>query len=284
MHWYPPHHHALEGTVGMAGMPESARRFTEALNEYIHHAGVLLVVGFREVARLQRRFDRAVALAVHDAVTGDAIDARVEELSPLRENVKAAYAAAVAAAIEPPHPIDGIEPRDWVSQVLSDLQESKHIVCGRLQGAEPISLNEKEEGLLLATLRRLDAAKDRIATFRYPSPVPPVLGAPAADAGQEEVSSSQTTGNLDDKGMFTAGDLAKHFDLPFDLLRKRLERWRKEHAASDGWLENEEAMSRTPRFSYQLGKIRHIIDQILSDKASNERPTKEKKTAKQRGN
>jgi hypothetical protein len=78
---------------------------------------------------------------------------------------------------------------------------------------------------------------------------------------------------LDDKGMFTAGDLAARFLVDPEALRKRLERWRKMNTGGGGWIENTDATSREPRYSYQLGRVRHIIAAMsASDDASGERP------------
>ncbi len=150
----------------MARTPEAAKRFAEALYEYMHRVGILRA-SLREVARLQQRFDAAAGAMTHAAVTGEKIAAVCGELPSLRDQVHAAHATVEATAIDPPHPVDGIDPRDWTSQLLRDLQASTRIVCGRGKGWEPTGLDEKEESELLTALRRLDAAMERIGTFRW---------------------------------------------------------------------------------------------------------------------
>lgn len=77
----------------------------------------------------------------------------------------------------------------------------------------------------------------------------------------------------DESAMLAPADIATKYHVPFEALRKRLERWRRNN--HQGWIENSEAGSRTPRFLYRVGAIRCIIEELrASGAASSKRPAK----------
>ncbi len=81
---------------------------------------------------------------------------------------------------------------------------------------------------------------------------------------------------LPDCGMFTATDLAERFHVPYDALRKRLERWRASNALGVGWVEDANAPAGGTRYIYELGAVRPVLDELLASiGASIERPSDE---------
>jgi len=60
-------------------------------------------------------------------------------------------------------------------------------------------------------------------------------------------------------GWLSAADLAIRFGIPLGSLRKRLERWRHNHA--DGWMEvsSTERAPRDPKFLYRLDAVGDVV-------------------------
>lgn len=89
---------------------------------------------------------------------------------------------------------------------------------------------------------------------------------------------------LPTSGMFTATDLATTFEVPYDSLRKRLERWRAKNALGSGWVEDANATSREARYLYDVARVRHIIDAARSSiDASTKRPSNDERMRKPPG-
>jgi len=91
-------------------------------------------------------------------------------------------------------------------------------------------------------------------------------------APSPEEASEKTTPHLealDEKAWYTHERLAVHFNVNKEALRKRLDRYRSTHF--DGWKENTDRRPREPKYLYQLGAVKHIIENML---ASSERPAK----------
>jgi len=104
------------------------------------------------------------------------------------------------------------------------------------------------------------------ASAQPPPPVPTKVQ--SAHRAQQEPPTSAT---------FTAADLAEHFGLEHEPLRKRLERWRKRNVAGGGWAEDTEATSRRSRYLYQWGSVRDVVlKAVASAEASGDRPAKRK--------
>src|SRR5262245_4753710 len=55
---------------------------------------------------------------------------------------------------------------------------------------------------------------------------------------------------LDENALMSASDLARLFGLREDAARKRLDRWRRANAGSDGYIENPDRASRAPKYVY----------------------------------
>jgi hypothetical protein len=75
-------------------------------------------------------------------------------------------------------------------------------------------------------------------------------------AGQTVPQDAATTTAATDS-MMSAADLAKHFGVNPDRLRKQLERWRA--ARADGYIENTEAGRNEPRWMYRLADVSPMI-------------------------
>ena len=70
-------------------------------------------------------------------------------------------------------------------------------------------------------------------------------------------------------GWYTHDRLAEAFNVGKDALRKRLDRFR-EHKL-DGWKENDDRRPREPKYLYQLGAVKTIVEEL---RASSQRPAK----------
>lgn len=83
--------------------------------------------------------------------------------------------------------------------------------------------------------------------------------------------------SLNPSSYLSATDLARHYGLPQDVVRKRLDRWRARHF--DGWQEVTERKPREPKHRYQVAAVEGIITEMLqstSGQTSSERPAKRK--------
>ena len=73
--------------------------------------------------------------------------------------------------------------------------------------------------------------------------------------------------DLPDEAMFSPKKLAELFDVPYEPLRKRLERLRKENDGS--YVEDSNNKSTEPKYLYKIGFVRPIVKVMkASSKAS----------------
>ncbi len=163
-------------------------------------------------------------------------------------------------------------------------------------------VQEKAAGLHLEILRRLGASASSTVDDER---MGPVHSAPVADFGLENVEDPSQTGdeplvpgnpetNVDtarapqgpaaviSERTLSAADLRRYGDAALscpdiaaqcgvneDALRRRLERWRRDH--DQGWHEVQNHGPREPRYLYQVGAIADIIDDMTSGETSAER-------------
>ena len=120
--------------------------------------------------------------------------------------------------------------------------------------------------------RQLD---DFIVQFRNIA-VPPTtdqVSEAASDGRSDEVARPDPS--LDDDGAFlSVADLAKRYGIPKDALRKRLDRFRKTNHDCYKEVADGERKPREPRYLYQLGAVRHIVQEMASGETSGKRPAK----------
>ena len=64
----------------------------------------------------------------------------------------------------------------------------------------------------------------------------------------------------DEDEHLSARALATRFDVPFNALRKRLDRFRKSHGY--GWMENADPKVREAKYLFHLNTVRPIIDEL----------------------
>lgn len=93
------------------------------------------------------------------------------------------------------------------------------------------------------------------------------LGILAAYPGWTDTRKAAAAASLDDAAMLDARTLAERFGVDQEQLRKRLERQR----GNVQHTEDSNARSRDPKYLYQVGSVRPIIDSI---KSKQQRPTK----------
>lgn len=67
---------------------------------------------------------------------------------------------------------------------------------------------------------------------------------------------------LPDDAMMTHVDIAKRLHLEPEALRKRLDRWRK--ANGDGWQETVEPKQNEPKYVYQIGRVRALLEEAVA--------------------
>jgi hypothetical protein len=102
-------------------------------------------------------------------------------------------------------------------------------------------------------------------------PLPKLNAAPIADGGakpgaeaapdKEDTDSKETElvpGNLDEDGYFTPVAIAKRYGLATDMVRKRLDKYRKNNDL--GWQENANRRPRESMFLYQWRAIKHLFE------------------------
>jgi hypothetical protein len=90
------------------------------------------------------------------------------------------------------------------------------------------------------------------------------------DAGLREASSSSTSDvKLDEQGWYTHARLAEIFSVGKDALRKRLDRHRQRNM--DCCKENENRLTREPKYLYRLKDVKTIVEEL---RASSQRPAK----------
>jgi hypothetical protein len=91
------------------------------------------------------------------------------------------------------------------------------------------------------------------------------------DVGLRENSSSGLPSNfvLDEHAWYTHDRLAEIFKVGKEALRKRLDRYRDHNL--DGWKGVQDRQSREPRYLYQFGIVKPIIEEL---RASGKRPAK----------
>jgi len=65
---------------------------------------------------------------------------------------------------------------------------------------------------------------------------------------------------LDPDAFLCATDLAKRTGKAPDALRKRLDRWRKQHPEDTGWIENQDRRANQPAYLYSVGAVRHVVE------------------------
>lgn len=97
---------------------------------------------------------------------------------------------------------------------------------------------------------------------------------PAVRELRESVSQeSADSGDLPD-GYYSAKHLAVTFGLPYNALRKRLEKWRLKNPDGD-WAEFADPKSKQPRIVHHSSAVRHITEEMQREKgASTKRPSK----------
>jgi hypothetical protein len=96
-------------------------------------------------------------------------------------------------------------------------------------------------------------------------------GGPSDDGTQRPDAAAELK-PIPDKATLSVAELAGYFGVPQEALRKRLERWRKEH--DDGWVETTNRKTRDPSYLYEVGAVRPVIEELrASGGASGQRPT-----------
>lgn len=98
-----------------------------------------------------------------------------------------------------------------------------------------------------------------------------------AAAGARVVENANHVSQIGDDAALSPAVLAKHFDVPREALRKRLERLRKtDHQC---FIEVADQSLREPRFLYYVGRVRPVIEDLrASSEMSRKRPATEKFT------
>lgn len=80
-------------------------------------------------------------------------------------------------------------------------------------------------------------------------------------------------GPLDDDTWLNHADLASKLEIPAEPLRKRLDRWRKQHG--EVWQEAMEPRAGEPQYVYRVGAIRTLLEKARSSaRSSAARPGK----------
>jgi len=98
------------------------------------------------------------------------------------------------------------------------------------------------------------------------STLPPGSG----DTGLREAAwAAPSNVMLDEQGWYTHSRLAENYGVGKEALRKRFDRYRKDHF--DGWKTNDDRRPREGKYLYQLRVVRPIIEELL---ASSQRPAK----------
>lgn len=129
--------------------------------------------------------------------------------------------------------------------------------------AESESVGQRERH----TMRVLSDRKNAAAVRREEEPDDPVqgllwLGYGAAErlsgAGPEDQTTELPAGRL------SAKELAAEHGVPYDALRTRLDRWRRNNGA--GWIEVSESERgpRDPKFLYEVAAVQSVIDEMKS--------------------
>ncbi len=80
---------------------------------------------------------------------------------------------------------------------------------------------------------------------------------------REQRSGAAAPQTIDEKAWFTYPQLAQHFDVDKEKLRKRLYRWQPKRF-DGGWMENPDRQPREPKYLYQFSAVKHIIEEMLA--------------------
>jgi len=100
-----------------------------------------------------------------------------------------------------------------------------------------------------------------------------VLPAAPETRSNRRPSSAAKSAQPDDEAFFSPHDLAVLFNVPYEPLRKRLERYR--HTNHNGWNPVSDPRPREPRYLYQVAAVKHLIDELrASSELSRQRPAK----------
>ncbi|HUW31674.1 MAG TPA: hypothetical protein VM223_08695, partial [Planctomycetota bacterium] len=76
-----------------------------------------------------------------------------------------------------------------------------------------------------------------------------------------------------DKAFLTPRELSERFGVPYQALRKRLERFRKSNF--NGWNQVSDPLPREARYLFQVAAVKPILDELkASSEMSSERPAK----------
>jgi len=62
----------------------------------------------------------------------------------------------------------------------------------------------------------------------------------------------------------SAGDLAAVLHLGAEVIRKRLDRWRKQHPEGGDWKEQQDRGPREPQYVYRVGAIRDVLADLVA--------------------
>lgn len=133
------------------------------------------------------------------------------------------------------------------------------------RAGEPVKLSEEE---IAAVFCELDALTVQAQSLDFAEADTSPQSDDTADAGAAKPA-------ISDDSHLSPAKLAELFSVPFDALRKRLERWRETNHA--GWIENPERGPREAQYLYRVGAVQGIIDALkASGETSSERPAKKR--------
>ena len=91
-----------------------------------------------------------------------------------------------------------------------------------------------------------------------PSAEPIAAAASASVVDQAAAGAYGERGPIPDKAMLSARELANHYGLPVNRVQTRLRRWRGENHR--GWNETDLPGVREPKFLYEFGRVKHVLE------------------------
>ncbi len=156
----------------------------------------------------------------------------------------------------------------------SFVKQMKKLNCKAEPFPEPVELPVEKYGeaafVLHAIGGRVQEKSEQIETSRDKKKVDESI---LRDESTPSMQGEKNLLDLDFDAYLSAPDLARRFDVPFQALKKRLERFRKQ--SKEGWRDTwgENIGSREPKYLYQVARVFSII-QDLKRKASCKRPSK----------
>ena len=241
----------------------SAKLFADALREFIHPAEWMRNRQ-RELAKAQKSHESLTKFGQPDPESR----VRVAELTADGEQAwketEAARHKVKAMAISPAHPVDGVNPEDWLFRVLRDVDVTAELVGGLHAALARQDLTETQDVQFRALITVLRQRELEARNISCVAPQSRVAAAANGSAGAQAVTGS---GNVEPPpkapdGFYSPTDIAKALPVPAkaDAIRKALYRLFKENRLPDSaWMENSNPAKGQAKILYKLSAVRPLL-------------------------